>query len=187
MLTKKRDFRGSFTVIRHEKFHSRLLRTEQKTELLYFVLIYVLFTVIFVFETAQAMLWVPEIRDDSPRRSMHVQFHSSRFNFDNGLQSQELGPYATRQYWKETGNANFIHSTSRFCKITHFCPVMSTFRLNFVPRNLGLFGQRPVAKRTLDLDSRVACACTGFIVTVLRFTCEGILSEGWLSVILYTI
>ena len=28
MLTKKRDFRGSFTVIRHEKFDSRLLRTE---------------------------------------------------------------------------------------------------------------------------------------------------------------
>ena len=28
---------------------------------------------------------------------------------------------------------------------------MSTFRLNFVPRNLGLFGQRAVAKRTLDL------------------------------------
>ena len=30
------------------------------------------------------MLWVPEIRDDSPRRSMHGLFHSSRFNFDNG-------------------------------------------------------------------------------------------------------
>ena len=48
--------------------------------MLYFVLIYVLFTVIFVFETAQAMLWVPEIRDDSPRRSMHDLFHSNRIN-----------------------------------------------------------------------------------------------------------
>ena len=42
--------------------------------MLYFVLIYVLFTVIFVFETAQAILWVPEIRDDSPRRGMHDLF-----------------------------------------------------------------------------------------------------------------
>ena len=30
---------------------------------------------------------------------------------------------------------------------------MSTFRLNFVPSNLGLFGQRAVAKRNLDLDT----------------------------------
>ena len=30
----------------------------------------------------KAILWVPEIRDDSPRRSMHGLFHSSRFNFD---------------------------------------------------------------------------------------------------------
>ena len=52
--------------------------------MLYFVLIYVLCTVIFVFETAQAILWVPEIRDDSPRRGMHDLFHSSRLNLDNG-------------------------------------------------------------------------------------------------------
>ena len=42
--------------------------------MLYFVLIYALFIVIFVFETAQAMLWVPEIRDDSLRRGMHDLF-----------------------------------------------------------------------------------------------------------------
>ena len=34
---------------------------------------------------------MPEIRDDSPRRSMHGLFHSSRFNFDNGPPEPGVG------------------------------------------------------------------------------------------------
>ena len=69
---------------------------------------------------------------------------------------------------------------------------MSTFRLNFVPRNLGLFGQLAVANRTLDLDTNFRAWHVHTLDLLLpycasRNTYEGILSEGWLSVILFTI
>ena len=57
-------------------------------------------------------------------------------------------------------------------EITHFCPVMSTFRLN--SRALWSAGGRQEDSRSGYEFSRVACARTGVIVTVLRFRCEGI-------------
>ena len=44
----------------------------------------------------KAILWVPEIRGDSPRRSMHGLFHSRRFNFDKLNAPLEPGVGALR-------------------------------------------------------------------------------------------
>ena len=72
---------------------------------------------------------------------------------------------------------NVLGNPEQLVESPNTATLRSTFRFNLVSRNLGLFVQRVVATRTLARD----CP-TEFIVIILRFTCEGILSKGWSNI-----